>query len=136
MKEILKKVFLMVMEKNSKRNGYGYGEMHYEDGSIYKGLWKNDQRNGKGKLNYSNVDYYIGDFLNDKYYGQGKGKIHYGNDDYFEGNFIDGIKEDEGIIYKKIEANIVEIGKKVKNKALEKFIIVMVIIIKVIFWMI
>ena len=71
--------------------------------------------------------------MNDKYYGKGKGKIHYDNDDYFEGNFIDGIKEGEGILYKKIEANIMEIGKKVKKKALEKFNIVLVIIMKVIF---
>ena len=75
----------------------GLREMYNEtEGSIYNGLWEEDKKNGKGKLNYSNGDYYIGGFKNDKFDGKGEGKIHYPNGDLYEGEFIDGKRHGQG----------------------------------------
>ena len=33
---------------------HGEGVMNYADGSIYKGSWKNDQREGQGSFKWGN----------------------------------------------------------------------------------
>ena len=39
----------------------GFGECYYTDGSIYKGYWKNDQRNGQGSITYFDGNKYEGE---------------------------------------------------------------------------
>ena len=34
--------------------------MHYPDGSIYEGIWNQDEREGQGKYEYMNGDIYEG----------------------------------------------------------------------------
>lgn len=50
----------------------GAGIMHYEDGSVYEGLWKMGQRQGKGRLIQPNGDCYSGEWRDDKAWGRGK----------------------------------------------------------------
>ena len=72
--------------KGSWRNGNrnGAGKMNYTNGSIYNGLWKKDKMNGEGKLNYSNGDYYEGEYKDDN--RKGKGKLHNSNGNYMKVN--------------------------------------------------
>jgi len=80
---------------NSKRSGRG--EMHnYKEGIIYNGLWKNDKRHGKGKINYTNGDYYEGDFMNGLKEGKG---IYYYLDCYYNGGWKEDKRHGEGKIY-------------------------------------
>ena len=50
----------------------GYGQMTYEDGSIYSGEWKNGNRHGQGVLTRANGGgVYIGDWQDGMPNGQG-----------------------------------------------------------------
>lgn len=50
----------------------GHGELHYVNGDVFRGDWKNDFACGHGELNYANGDSYSGSWLNDRRHGQGK----------------------------------------------------------------
>lgn len=52
-------------------NFNGYGELHSKDGTIYKGKFVNNAREGKGEIT-SNLYEYEGYFKNDKMEGSGK----------------------------------------------------------------
>lgn len=43
----------------------GIGHMKYDDGSYFKGMFKNDMKNGKGTFTYPNGKVYEGTWLND-----------------------------------------------------------------------
>ena len=46
----------------------GYGAMTWSDGSIFKGVWRGDQRL-KGEMNFPNGECYKGSFEDDKLHG-------------------------------------------------------------------
>ena len=51
----------------------GYHEVKFEDGTKYKGQWKNDKMHGKGKGYYDNGQlWYDGDWYEDRPHGTGK----------------------------------------------------------------
>ena len=50
----------------------------YENGDIYIGEIKDNQRNGNGKITYKNGDVYDGEWLNDKANGYGLNISHTG----------------------------------------------------------
>jgi hypothetical protein len=54
--------------KAGKREGFGI--MTWADGSLYKGVWKNDMRHD-GEMIMSNGNIYRGGFKDDKFSGQG-----------------------------------------------------------------
>ena len=84
--------------KNNQRNGYG--EMNYENGEYYFGQWLNDRRNGKGILYYyKHKIKYKGDFVSDKF--EGMGKYIDENDNYYVGQFFNGLKHGKGTEYYK-----------------------------------
>lgn len=64
--------FLPSSSKDASLVRDGAGIMHYEDGSVYEGIWKMGQRQGKGRLIQPNGDCYSGDWRDDKAWGRGK----------------------------------------------------------------
>lgn len=48
----------------------GYGECTYEDGSIYKGQWKQNRFNGEGMLLLPDGRTTTGFFIDDKKHGE------------------------------------------------------------------
>ncbi|MBR1757177.1 MAG: TIR domain-containing protein [Lachnospiraceae bacterium] len=75
----------------------GYHEWQYNDGAIYKGEWKNNQREGKGKLIISENEFYDGEWQNDQ--RNGKGAYHYANGDFFYGDWKDDQMVDGKMTY-------------------------------------
>ena len=72
---------------------------------MYKGSWRNDQRDGQGIIKYSNGDKYEGNWKNNQMNGYG---IYSTNDITYEGFFFNDIKDGKfKITYKsgkKVEA--------------------------------
>lgn len=62
----------------------GFGVMTWQDGSVYKGTWRNDLR-FEGEMIMSNGFRYRGAFLNDKFHG--KAKLLLGTGTIYEGEF-------------------------------------------------
>lgn len=56
--------------KAGKREGRGVMKWQ-NDGSMYRGLWKNDMREN-GEMRMANGNIYIGGFKNDKFHGMGR----------------------------------------------------------------
>ena len=79
----------------------GKGIMHWNDGDIYDGEWRNDRCEGKGIYYWNSGpgkgDRYEGDFRNGK--REGKGIYYYNNGDIYEGDFRNDKKEGKGIYY-------------------------------------
>ena len=48
------------------------GTMTNASGSVYRGLWKENKKNGKVELRSSNGNVYTGEFCNDQKHGRGK----------------------------------------------------------------
>ena len=48
------------------------GTCTYEDGAVYTGEWRSDQRSGWGKHTFSNKDWYEGEWEADTMHGQGR----------------------------------------------------------------
>jgi hypothetical protein len=48
---------------NNKRSGYG--NMTYDNGNIYEGMWKDDKKNGTGIMTYKNRSRYEGMWKDD-----------------------------------------------------------------------
>lgn len=42
------------------------GELHYANGDVFRGDWKDDHANGRGILEYSNNNVYEGSWENDR----------------------------------------------------------------------
>jgi len=49
----------------------GFGTAIYENGSEYVGNWKNSERNGCGRLNFTQNYYYFGNFIEGSFHGRG-----------------------------------------------------------------
>ena len=67
--------------------------IHYDNGDIYMGEWKNNKREGNGIYYFYNGDRYEGEFKNNKI--EGIGTIYFSNGERFEGECksdkVDGI---------------------------------------------
>ena len=72
--------------KAGKRDGFGV--LTWADGTVFTGIWKNDNRH-KGKMRMAHGNTYIGYFQDDKL--QGLAKLLLGREVIFEGNFDKGI---------------------------------------------
>lgn len=80
-----------------KDNEYnGKGKMEYLNGEIYEGNWLKKKRNGYGILIYNDKCKYIGNFKNDKF--EGEGEFFWNNGYYYKGNFKNGLFEGEGLL--------------------------------------
>ena len=87
---------------NKKRNNGKYINEEYiwDDGSYYKGEFKNKLPDGKGTKYYKNRNImYEGEFIKGKF--EGKGKYIYDNGDYFIGEYKNGLRNGKGIGYYK-----------------------------------
>ena len=72
-----------------------HGTMHYADGRVYKGQWKDGQWNGRGKTTYPNGDNYEGEYEGDQRHGIGVYKWNDGR--VFQGNFRDDQRNGHGV---------------------------------------
>ncbi|CCW65823.1 unnamed protein product [Phytomonas sp. EM1] len=81
-------------------HGYmcGFGEMK-DAGSVYKGDWVEDMREGMGRMVYANNDVYEGEWLGGMRHG--RGKLVESNGNVYEGEFVRNEKEGKGILTKK-----------------------------------
>ena len=98
----------------------GKGTMHYKNGNLYRGLWKNGKKNGKGiyvKDNKIIHGTWTDDILNknvttlfsdsnDKYIGDmsewlfhGKGQYYFSNGEKYMGDFKEGLFHGKGTYY-------------------------------------
>lgn len=105
----------------------GKGEMHYSDGTIYKGEWKDGLWHGKGEVTYPDGDHYIGDFKLDKMEGEGtysyangaqykgewkdnkfngKGELIYEDGGIYSGEWKDDMRHGEGMLYSQADNTI------------------------------
>lgn len=97
-------------EKNEKGEKHGKGIMHYSNGDVYIGEWKNNKKDGIGVYSYASGDKYEGEYrygirhgqgsyyfkaTNEQYTGQyedgkmsGNGRFVYTNGSVYEGNFL------------------------------------------------
>lgn len=75
----------------------GNGIMLYNDGSVYRGGWKNDQMEGFGELVKRNGNAYIGFFKNGKL--EGFGQIYYAKKNmYYTGEIKNNKKDGKGCL--------------------------------------
>ena len=73
-------------------------KIELENGEYYIGEFKNDLRNGKGILYYSNGNIqYEGDWINDN--AEGNGKYIWENGQYYIGQYKNGLKHGKGTIF-------------------------------------
>jgi len=72
----------------------GEGEMYYPSGSWYKGLFKNDLRDGKGKYHWSDGKEYDGDWLRGNQHGEGS--MRYPSGDKYEGSWVNANRNGYG----------------------------------------
>lgn len=61
-----------VGELNEARQHHGYGELFYQDGTVYRGTWHEGKYCGKGKLELVNGDVYDGTWKDHKRHGHGR----------------------------------------------------------------
>ncbi len=81
----------------------GYAEVTYRDGYVYKGFWKDYQREGEGRLyNKDGELLYEGSWKHGKTCGRGK-KYYPASDRraFYEGEFLDGAYHGQGRLEKK-----------------------------------
>ena len=65
--------------------------MHYVNGNVYDGNWKEDEANGSGTLTYYNGDLYVGNWSNNL--RDGEGKFTCNRDKYsYSGSWRNGTK--------------------------------------------
>ena len=93
------KKFNQIMDIYNKMNAK-IEEKVYPDGGIYIGEMKNNLRNGKGKMRYSNDDkynryLYEGEWKDDLF--DGYGIMYWKNSDFYQGDWKKGLKEGKGI---------------------------------------
>jgi hypothetical protein len=77
---------------------HGFGEMQFNDGSVYHGGWEQGQFDGHGQLT-STQDHseYEGQFVSNLKYG--KGTLTFADGRTFQGRFVDDCTTDEGVWY-------------------------------------
>jgi len=71
-----------------------FGTFTYDDGSIYRGEWKDNSSVGQGIYTYLNGDKYVGEFKDDIYNGQGT--YTYENGRSYVGEWKDGKSNGQG----------------------------------------
>ena len=76
----------------------GYGTFAYENGNIYEGDFKANNKSGYGTLYWTNGSKYEGKWENDNFNGQGTLYYANGNKKY-KGNYKEGKREGKGIFY-------------------------------------
>mmetsp|Transcript_67941 Transcript_67941/g.100803 ORF Transcript_67941/g.100803 Transcript_67941/m.100803 type:complete len:509 (-) Transcript_67941:81-1607(-) len=84
----------------------GPGTLKLHDGSSYEGNWKNDQYDGYGVRKFPNGYIYAGMFQNGRFYGHGR--CDFPNGDSYEGDWIDGLMEGLGKYIHKVNGDIYE----------------------------
>lgn len=70
-----------------KFNGQGF--LHFHDGSVYKGTFKNGYFNGPGKYTAKDGWKYVGNFKNGQ--AEGQGTLTVENGAVYQGKFKDGV---------------------------------------------
>lgn len=85
--------------KNNKPHGIGQMTWNNNDnnnnnGEKYFGEWREGNIQGFGKLLYSNKEFYVGNFKNNKKHGKGSYYFSH-NNTFLEGVWVDGKKEGE-----------------------------------------
>jgi len=70
---------------NDDGKKHGKGTLIWDNGDMYEGLWKNDERCGEGKIVFQNGDVYEGTWENDT--ANGKGVFRFSNGDFYEGEW-------------------------------------------------
>jgi len=63
----------------------GESKMKWKDGSVYKGLFKNNKMHGKGTFSFANGNEYVGQMINDNI--EGEGTMTYSNKDQYIGQW-------------------------------------------------
>lgn len=69
----------------------------YEDGSVYRGEFVDNRRNGYGEIRYKDGNKYIGTFKDDK--REGYGIYQHKDGDRYEGYFVNNKREGFGTYY-------------------------------------
>lgn len=100
--------FEYIDKKNKKINCSYYGEFKkgtlkrhgrglflWSDGEFYLGYWANDKREGRGTNTYSNGNIYNGEYKNGKKDGQGEFK--WNNGDMYKGSWKNDMKDGKGV---------------------------------------
>jgi len=89
---------LYIGETSETGSCHGRGAFINNDGCLYIGYWKFDDKDGMGTQYYPNGDKYIGEFLMNQ--RNGKGKLFYSNGIVYEGKFeSDKMNEEGNFIY-------------------------------------
>ena len=83
------------------------GEFTLENGDIYTGEWKNDEKHGQGTYTYVDGDIYTGEWKNEKMHGQGE--FIYADGDIYTGKWINDEMHGEGTY--KYESGAIYIGE-------------------------
>jgi hypothetical protein len=68
--------WLMICRRKIGKNGHivrdGYGiQENLQDGSVYEGMWREEQMCGTGRMTWNNSDVYQGEWKNNKANGHG-----------------------------------------------------------------
>ena len=74
---------------------HGRGLFLWSDGEYYLGYWANDKREGKGTNTYSNGNKYSGEYKNGKKDGQGEFK--WNNGDIYKGSWKNDMMDGKGV---------------------------------------
>lgn len=74
-----------------------YGEFTDNEGNVYRGMWKDNQRHGRGEAKYSDGARYVGEYRRDSLHGQGE--YFFKNGNRYVGQFKNGLFDGEGTYY-------------------------------------
>ena len=74
----------------------GSGTYKYDNGSIYKGEWWNNEMNGEGTLIWPDGSVYVGEFKNGLYHGNGTYLDFKNSKSLYIGEFIDETENGNG----------------------------------------
>ena len=100
-------------EVNRQGESHGKGVYNYGDGKrVYRGEFEFGKKHGIGKINWSDKNYYIGEFKDDRI--NGKGLKVYENGNIYYGDFVQNQKCGEGVF--KWPRGYVYIGQFRNNK--------------------
>ncbi|TRX69528.1 hypothetical protein EO216_15865 [Flammeovirga kamogawensis] len=85
-----------VGQYNGDGKRHGSGTYTWEDGTVYRGKWRNDLMDGKGLLLFANGNKYEGNFSKGTPFGMGV--YHWVNGDVYQGGFLDGKMNGRGVL--------------------------------------
>ncbi len=71
-----------------------FAKYKWDNGDIYEGYWKNNERSGQGKYIWSSGEKYTGEFKNDSRHGQGVNI--WPNGDKYSGEWLKDMKHGQG----------------------------------------